>query len=90
MLSKEFSHTDVLGLWKGSKYLSRAATDIGVPKHRVRRWMERGNVPPQYWPKLIEAVRTCFEIEITTDELTAAAVRAAREKDSADHDAEAA
>ena len=79
MLNGDFSHADVLSLWKGARYLSRMAADIGVPKHRVRRWLLQGNISPEYWPQLIEAVRTRFDIEITTDQLTAAAVRAAEE-----------
>ena len=82
MLNDAFSHSDVLGLWQGQCYLSKAAGDIGVPKTRFRRWKAQGNVPPQYWPQLIEAVKSQFKITITTDQLTEATVRAAAAKEA--------
>lgn len=82
MLNNDFTHSDVLSLWQGPCYLSRAARDIGVPKPRYRRWIAQDNVPPRYWPQLIAAVKTHFGIRLTTDQLTDAAVRAATAKDA--------
>lgn len=31
------------------------ASDIGELGVTVRQWRNRGNIPPQYWPKIIEA-----------------------------------
>jgi hypothetical protein len=31
------------------------ATDIGELGVTVRQWRNRNNIPPQYWPKIIEA-----------------------------------
>ena len=82
MLKQPFTHGDVLKLWQGSRYLSEAARDIGVPKPRCRRWLAQNNVPPQYWRQLIAAVRTRFDIQITADQLTDAAIHAASAKQS--------
>ncbi len=82
MLDTEFSHSDVLGLWTGPRYLSRAARDIDVPKERLRMWLRQGNVPPRYWPQLITAVRDRFEIKLTEKQLTDAVVRAAEAKEA--------
>lgn len=80
MLEKDFTHSDVLTLWKGSRYLSKASRDIGIPKSRYRRWLAQNNVPPRYWPQLITAVRRQFGLKLTTDQLTAAVVRVASSK----------
>lgn len=83
MFDGEFTHADVLGLWTGTRYLSKAARDIGVPRERLRMWIRQGNVPPRYWPQLIEAVRDRFEIRLTEKQLTEAVVRAALAKEEA-------
>jgi hypothetical protein len=31
------------------------AHDIGESGVTVRQWRNRGNIPPRYWPKIIEA-----------------------------------
>lgn len=31
------------------------ATDIGEQGVTVRQWRNRHNIPPQYWPRIIEA-----------------------------------
>ena len=31
--------------------------DMGVPYQRARKWRDRDNIPPAYWPKLISAAR---------------------------------
>ncbi|WP_156367222.1 carph-isopro domain-containing protein [Novosphingobium sp. KN65.2] len=30
------------------------AADIGEKAVTVRQWRNRGNIPPRYWPKIIE------------------------------------
>ena len=75
MLKSNFTHRDILELWKGPRYLSEMAKQIGVPKHRCRIWKQQDNIPPQYWPQLIHAVRQAFEVELTTDQLTNAVIR---------------
>ena len=81
MLYSEFTHSDVLALWTGSRYLSRAANAIGVPKHRLRMWIRQGNIPPRYWPQVIVAVHDCFDLRLTEKQLTDAVVRTAKAKE---------
>lgn len=41
--------------WKGNAELM--AADIGELGVTVRQWRNRGNIPPRYWPKIIDAAR---------------------------------
>lgn len=48
------SHLEpVYAVWAGNA--EAMATDIGELGVTVRQWRNRGNIPPQYWPKIIEA-----------------------------------
>lgn len=31
------------------------ASDIEVPADRVKKWPQRGSIPPEYWPSMIAA-----------------------------------
>lgn len=33
------------------------AVDVEVPYQRARKWRDRDNIPPAYWPRLISAAR---------------------------------
>lgn len=37
--------------WDGNA--EAMATDIGEQGVTVRQWRNRGNIPPQYWPRII-------------------------------------
>ena len=34
------------------------AVDVEVPYQRARKWRDRNNIPPEYWPKLVSACRS--------------------------------
>lgn len=35
------------------------ASDIGEPGVKVRQWRNRGNIPPAYWQRIIDAAWRC-------------------------------
>lgn len=39
--------------WDGNA--EAMAADIGEQGVTVRQWRNRGNIPPQYWPKIVDA-----------------------------------
>lgn len=41
--------------WNGNA--EELAADIGEKPVTVRQWRFRGNIPPRYWPKIIEAAK---------------------------------
>jgi hypothetical protein len=48
------SHLDpIYAAWDGNA--EAMAADIGELGVTVRQWRNRNNIPPQYWPKIIEA-----------------------------------
>lgn len=48
------SHLEpVYAVWAGNA--EAMAADIGELGVTVRQWRNRNNIPPQYWPKIIEA-----------------------------------
>lgn len=48
------SHLDpIYQVW--GRNAEAMASDIGELGVTVRQWRNRGNIPPQYWPKIIEA-----------------------------------
>jgi hypothetical protein len=34
------------------------AVDVGVPYQRARKWRDRNNIPPEYWPRLVAVCRS--------------------------------
>jgi hypothetical protein len=48
------SHLDpIYAAWEGNA--EAMAADIGELGVTVRQWRNRNSIPPQYWPKIIEA-----------------------------------
>lgn len=45
--------TPIYAPWEGNA--EALASDIGELGVTVRQWRNRGNIPPQYWPKIITA-----------------------------------
>lgn len=43
----------IYDVWEGNA--EAMATDISESGVTVRQWRNRGNIPPQYWPKIIAA-----------------------------------
>lgn len=43
----------IYDVWDGNA--EAMAADIAESGVTVRQWRNRGNIPPQYWPKIIEA-----------------------------------
>ncbi len=73
MLTEHPTFTEILSLWKGPTGL---AADMGLPPHlrnRVDQWRRRNFVHPKYWPRLIDAARKVHGIELTPEQLMAAA-----------------
>lgn len=45
--------TPIYAVWQGNA--EAMAADIGESGVTVRQWRNRGNIPPKYWPRIIEA-----------------------------------
>lgn len=71
------SFCDILKLWRKTVDLAR---DTRLPPKRIYQWVHRNFVPPKYWPVLIDAARRAHGVEITSDQLMAAAVAEATKR----------
>lgn len=60
------SFSDVIRLWPSRGDL---AADCCVPYGHVQQWERRDSIPPQYWPRLIEAAKARRFRGINADKL---------------------
>jgi len=44
--------TPIYDVWSGNA--EALAADIGESGVTVRQWRNRGNIPPQYWPRIMK------------------------------------
>lgn len=47
--------TPIYAVWLGNA--EALASDIGESGVTVRQWRNRGNIPPKYWPKIVQAAK---------------------------------
>lgn len=45
--------TPIYDVWSGNA--EALAADIGESGVTVRQWRNRGNIPPRYWPRIVDA-----------------------------------
>jgi hypothetical protein len=68
------AHLDpIYAPWEGNA--EALASDIGVGGVTVRQWRNRGNIPPQYWRRIIEAAEKRGKA-LTLDQFAAVAEQA--------------
>jgi hypothetical protein len=47
--------TPIYAVWNGNA--EAMASDIGESGVTVRQWRNRGNIPPKYWKRIIDAAK---------------------------------
>jgi len=45
---------DIFGLWDS---LANMARELGIEYQTVAKWSQRGRIPPESWPAVIEAAK---------------------------------
>ena len=64
----------LIGRWPS---LSEFASDMGVPYGQAKQWKRRGNIPSEYWQRLIDVAKERGIKRGTADGLTALAAKPA-------------
>ncbi len=60
------THASIISLWPSLDALS---AEVGMKRDAVRKWKERGRIPPKAWPRVLEAAKTRKLRDVTPEAL---------------------